>query len=228
MIEEMNVSVIIRTRNEANTLARCVRAVLLQRDVTPEIVLVDNASMDGTPEMGEKLGCRVISIPESEFSYGRAINRGIQAAGSEYLAILSAHCIPVNDLWLMRLIANLLDPNVAGVYGRQEPLPDSSDFDKRDLWTTFGLDRKVQRKDYFFHNANSAIRRDVWEDYPFNETIAGVEDRAWAKQVLAAGYTLVYEPEASVYHPHGIHQGRDERRARRVVHVIEMIQNDQM
>ncbi len=40
-----------------------------------------------------------------------------------------------------------------------------------------------------------------------------IEDQAWAKQVIGAGYTIVYEPEASVYHPHGIHQGRDERRA---------------
>lgn len=221
----MQVSVIIRTRNEAGGIERCLRAVQLQRDITPEIVIVDNASVDGTLEIARRFGCRIVNIPENLFSYGLAINQGIRAASGSYLAILSAHCIPVNDLWLLRLVSHLRSPRVAGVYGRQEPLPDSTDFDKRDLWTTFGLDRKVQRRDYFFHNANSAIRRDVWEQYPFNETIAGVEDRAWAKQVLTAGYTIVYEPEASVYHPHGIHQGRDERRAARVVRVIEMIQN---
>jgi glycosyltransferase involved in cell wall biosynthesis len=222
----MNIAVIIRTRNEAEGLSRCLTAVTLQRDVTPEIVVVDHASVDGTVEIAELHQAHMVHIPEGQFSYGKAINEGIRAARAEYLAILSAHCIPVNDLWLLRLVSHLRCPMVAGVYGRQEPLPDSSDFDKRDLWTTFGLDRKVQRRDYFFHNANSAIRRDVWRQYPFNETIAGVEDRAWAKQVLGAGYTIVYEPEASVYHPHGIHQGRDERRAARVVRVIEMIQND--
>jgi glycosyltransferase involved in cell wall biosynthesis len=222
----MNVSVIIRTRNEAEGLDRCLTAVALQRDVALEIVVVDHASVDGTIEVAKHHCAQAVHIPEGQFSYGRAINEGIRAARSDYLAILSAHCIPVNDLWLLRLVSHLRNPEVAGVYGRQEPLPDSTDFDKRDLWTTFGLDRKVQRKDYFFHNANSAIRRDVWEQYPFNETIAGVEDRAWAKQVLGAGYTIVYEPEARVYHPHGIHQGRDERRAARVVRVIEMIQND--
>jgi hypothetical protein len=116
-------------------------------------------------------------------------------------------------------------PFTAAVYGKQEPLPDSSDFDKRDLWTTFGAERRVQRgQDYFFHNANSLIRRSLWERMPFDEEINGVEDRAWAKQVLAEGYQIIYAPLASVHHYHGIHQGRNEARAKRVAKVIELIQ----
>ena len=46
--------------------------------------------------------------------------------------------------------------NVVGVYGRQIPLKFSDLNDKRDLLITFGLDRRLQIKDYF-HNANSAI-----------------------------------------------------------------------
>jgi hypothetical protein len=113
---------------------------------------------------------------------------------------------------------------VAAVYGRQEPLPDSDDFDKRDLWTTFGVERRLQRQDYFFHNANSMIRRSIWQRIPFDEGLNGVEDRDWAKKVLALGHEIVYEPLASVAHHHGIHQGRNVERCRRVVKVIEFIQ----
>jgi len=74
------------------------------------------------------------------------------------VAILSGHCIPANERWLLRFSANFSKPSIAGVYGRQEPLPDSTAFDKRDLWTTFGRDRRTQRHDHFFHNANSMIR----------------------------------------------------------------------
>jgi GT2 family glycosyltransferase len=74
-----------------------------------------------------------------------------------------------------------------------------------------------------FHNANSMIRRSVWMAVPFDEEISGVEDRDWARKVLARGYQIVYEPLASVYHHHGIHQGLDPDRAERVVRVIQMI-----
>src|SRR5690606_31355512 len=123
-------------------------------------------------------------IADAEFNFSRALNRGIEASNGALVAILSGHCVPANEQWLARLAMNLRDPSVVAVYGRQEPLPDSSPFDKRDLWTTFGLDRKTQRRDYFFHNANSMIRRSVWERVRFNERIHGVEDRDWAKRVL--------------------------------------------
>ena len=37
-----------------------------------------------------------------------------------------------------------------------------SNLDKRDLLNTFGLDKKIQKKDSFFHNANSAFLKSFW------------------------------------------------------------------
>lgn len=218
----MLVSVVVRTKNEASWIGRCLFAVANQSLADFEVILVDNESIDRTLEIARSFDVRVLSIPSQDFSHGRALNLGIEAASGRYIAILSRHCIPRDNYWLAKLLANFQDPAVAGVYGRQEPLPDTSDFDKRDLWTTFGIERHVQRKDYFFHNANSMIRGRVWEKHPFDEALKGLEDRMWAKEVLAEGYVIVYEPAASVYHHHGIHQGRDEKRAERVVKVIEM------
>ena len=70
---------------------------------------------------------------------------------------------------------------VAGVYGRQQPMSFSSDNDKRDLVTVFGLDKKTQKKDPFFHNANSMFRRDIWNEIPFDEEVTNIEDRVWGK-----------------------------------------------
>ena len=95
--------------------------------------------------------------------------------------------------------------------------------DKRDLWTTFGIERRTQKKDFFFHNANSMIRRSIWEELPFDEEISGVEDREWARQVISRGYQVVYEPAGSVHHFHGIHHGRNLERSTRVPKVIELI-----
>lgn len=218
----MLVSVVIRTKNEAKWIGQCLFAASNQSLVDYEIIVVDNESTDGTFEIAKAYDIKLLDISDEDFSYGHALNLGIEAASGRYVAILSGHCIPCDNYWLAKLLANFQDPAVAGVYGRQEPMPDTNNFDKRDLWTTFGIERRVQRKDYFFHNANSMIRRSVWEKYPFDEELNGLEDRMWAKHVLAEGYVIVYEPAASVNHHHGIHQGRDDKRAERVVKVIEM------
>lgn len=221
----MKAAVVIRTKNEEAWIGQVLAAVSRQVDVERDVVVVDNASTDQTVAVASRYCCRVVSISDRDFSHGRALNIGVKETDAELVAILSGHCIPANQRWLMRLAANFSQPSIAGVYGRQEPLPDSSAFDKRDLWTTFGRDRRIQRQDHFFHNANSMVRRAVWEQMPFNEDLPGVEDRDWARRVQALGWQIAYEPHASVYHHHGIHQGRDEGRAARVARVIELIQS---
>jgi glycosyltransferase involved in cell wall biosynthesis len=219
------ISVVIRTKNEERWIGACLTALRHQDYPEVEIIVVDNESSDQTVRLVKQFGCRLLTISDREFSHGRSINLGISAASGELIAILSAHCIPVHDKWLRRLALAFTSPRVAGAYGRQEPLPDTNDFDKRDLWNVFGLERRVQTQDYFFHNANSMLRREIWALVPFDEELAGVEDRDWAKRVLELGYTVVYEPAASVYHHHGINHGKDAVRAARVVRVIELIKN---
>src|SRR5688572_30489215 len=134
------ISVIVRTKNEGRWIGRCLAGVLGQDCTDFEVIVVDNASTDDTVRQARAAGCRVVNISDGEFSFGRAINRGIEAARGDFAAILSGHCIPVHDRWLSSLRASLLaDASIAGVYGRQVPLPDSHPFDKRDLWTTFGI-----------------------------------------------------------------------------------------
>ncbi|MBI4184354.1 MAG: glycosyltransferase [Proteobacteria bacterium] len=220
------VSVVIRARDEERWIGSCLNAVANQDHAEVEVVVVDDASSDATPAIARRFGARVIAYGETGFNYSRALNLGIAAASKPLVAVLSAHCVPANEQWLARLAMHFHDPKVAAVYGRQEPLPDSHSFDKRDLWTTFGLDRKVQKRDFFFHNANAMIRRARWREIPFNEAIHGVEDQDWAKKVLNAGGRIVYEPTASVFHHHGIHHALSEERAARQVRIIELIRQD--
>ena len=109
----------------------------------------------------------------------------------------------------------------AGVYGRQEPMSFTSPADKRDLLLVFGLDRRIQSKDSFFHNANSIIRRSWWKSVPFDPEITNIEDRIWAQEMLNRDYQILYEPEAIVFHYHGIHQNGNVERMGNVVRIIE-------
>lgn len=213
------VSIIVRTYNEERWIGFCLDAISRQNYTNYEIILVDNMSTDHTVAKAQSYCSTILEI--DEFLPGKAINEGIRAANGEIFVIISGHCIPVDEDWLGNLISGLDDPEVAGIYGRQEPMSFTSPLDKRDLAITFGLDRRIQVKDSFFHNANSALRRDIWKRFPFDENVTNIEDRVWAVEVINAGLKLVYEPSASVYHHHGIHQQGDLERAQKVVRIME-------
>ena len=214
------VSVIVRTKNEEKWITACLGAVFRQTYPDFEVIVVDNGSTDRTLERVAQFDVQVVSI--DQFLPGKALNLGIRESKGEVIVCLSGHCVPVDTNWLKHLVDNLED-GIAGVYGRQEPLSFSSDGDKRDLLTVFGLDRKIHVNDYFFHNANSAIPRSVWEEVPFDEDVTNIEDRVWAKEVLGRGYKIIYEPLASVYHYHGINHNHDEERARNIVRILESV-----
>ncbi len=216
-------SIIIRTKNEEQWIKHCLKMIDAQSFRDFEVLLVDNESEDATVSIARRHGVEKIETI-ADYRPGDALNRGIVASRGEYVVCLSAHCVPRDSDWLSKLLAPLDDANVAGVYGRQLPVSFSPDSDKRDLLITFGLDRRVQVKDYFFHNANSAIRREIWEKIPFDERASNIEDRIWGKAAIEAGYNLVYEPEAAVYHHHGIHQNQAQGRAQTTVSVLERVE----
>jgi glycosyltransferase involved in cell wall biosynthesis len=72
----MRVTVIIPTRNEAQAIGRVLAD--LPANLVTEVIVVDNDSKDGTPEIAARMGARVIS--ESRRGYGRACLTGLAAA----------------------------------------------------------------------------------------------------------------------------------------------------
>ena len=219
-------SIIVRTKNEERWIAQCLSAIGKQSYENREIILVDNDSSDKTIQIASKFNVKHVNYhSEDGFKPGRAINLGIEASDGEFIVIISGHCIPTNNKWLETLLKNIGDDEVAGVYGRQEPLSFTSNLDKRDLAITFGLDKKIQQKDPFFHNANSAITRSTWEKFPFDNECTNIEDRIWGLEVIKAGKKIVYEPVASVFHHHGIHHGQNEGRANNIVRIMDSLTN---
>lgn len=200
-----DVSVLIRTKNEARWLPVTVQAIRRQRVQPREIIIVDSGSTDGTLETVEgTAGIRIVRISPQAFTFGRALNLGFQEAQGGYVACLSAHAVPTDDAWLSALLRGMQHPRTAGVYGRQLPQPDACPPIKRDLLTCYGETERAQTTvaDHFFSNANALIRRDTWRRFRFDERLPYSEDQLWAKIVISVGYQIVYAPQAAVYHSH--------------------------
>ncbi|MBO0839164.1 MAG: glycosyltransferase, partial [Actinobacteria bacterium] len=71
---ELDVSVVIPCLNEARTLGRCVEAALdgiRATGLSGEVIVADNGSTDGSRELAEETGARVVAVPRR--GYGEAL-----------------------------------------------------------------------------------------------------------------------------------------------------------
>jgi hypothetical protein len=84
--QAVDVSVVIPCLNEANSLALCIdKAVGAMRKagLAGEVIVADNGSGDGSIEIAEKHGARVIHVPER--GYGAALRAGIAASHGPFI-----------------------------------------------------------------------------------------------------------------------------------------------
>lgn len=198
----MRCSLVIRSYNEEQHIGRLLTGVLRQQVVPPEIILVDSGSTDATLAIASRFPVRIVHISPEEFTFGRSLNRGLAAATEPLAVLASAHVYPEYDDWLTRLLAPFNDPQVALTYGRQRGDHTSRPSERQLLRQWFPDSSNPSQDHPFCNNANAAIRLSVWFDQPYDESLTGLEDLAWAKRALARGYQLAYVAEAVVVHVH--------------------------
>ena len=196
-------SIIIRTFNEEVFLPALLKGIQRQHYRDFEIVVVDSGSYDRSTYIAAKHGAQVLEIDSRDFTFGYSLNTGIRAAQGRFIAIVSAHTEPLNSDWLGQLVEPLRQEQVAMVYGRQCGTQLSKFSETLDLRRTFSSEPSVLVPPNFFaNNANSAVKKELWEQHPFDETLPGLEDIEWAKYWMEQGFQVEYEPDAAIYHIH--------------------------
>lgn len=200
--ENLSCSIVIRAFNEARHIRRLLEGILRQSVRGVEIILVDSGSSDGTVEIARAYPVHILHISPQEFTFGRSLNRGIRAASHNLVVIASAHVYPVYPDWLEHLLAPFADPQVALVYGKQRGAPTTRFSEHQIFQRWYGDQSNWHQNHPFCNNANAAIRRSLWERHPYDETLTGLEDIAWAKTMQEAGYAIAYVAEAEVIHVH--------------------------
>lgn len=84
--ERVELSVVMPCLNEQETVGICVRkaiATLRQAGIAGEVIVADNGSTDGSVEIAQAAGARVVNVAEK--GYGNALKGGIQAATGDYV-----------------------------------------------------------------------------------------------------------------------------------------------
>ncbi|MEH6789265.1 glycosyltransferase family 2 protein [Parasphingorhabdus sp.] len=201
----MDISIIIRTLNEAKWLPDLLKAVRAQNvhDWVCEIILVDSGSTDGTLEIAAAFGCKIVKIDKSQFTFGRSLNYGCEAANGRFLVMVSGHCVPVGPDWLHNLCRPLEDNICDYSYGRQIAKEGYSKYSEKRLFRKyFPAVSKLPQDDFFCNNANAALRSETWRKFKFDEEVTGLEDMMFAKQLWQEGRKIGYVADAVVEHIH--------------------------
>jgi glycosyltransferase involved in cell wall biosynthesis len=84
----VELTVVMPCLNEAETVATCVRKAmgfLAESGISGEVIVADNGSTDGSQQLAEAAGARV--VPISEKGYGNALMGGIEAAQGKYIVM---------------------------------------------------------------------------------------------------------------------------------------------
>jgi rhamnosyltransferase len=168
-----------------------------------ELIVIDSGSTDGSVDLIRATRPRhFIQIAPREYNPARVMNRGMQLARSELGIFLNADATPQGSDWLRPLVAALLAPRVAAVFGRQVPRPDCHAVYAHDYERCFGTHRESSRWDHFFSMASSGIRKDIWAKRGFNERMQYSEDDEYTRWCRAQGYRVVYVPNSVAMHSH--------------------------
>jgi len=176
-----------------------------------EYVYVDSGSTDGTIEFMRGQGVEAHPIPPESFHHGRTRNLAASLATHDILVLLSGDARPRDRHWLANITGHFANPAVGAVYGRQIPPEGMHPVRAQSLRSEYPesrQERAVAKGDslhpglFRFSNANAAVRRALWERFPWDETLLLAEDQGQCRDILLDGHRVVYDPEAAVVHGH--------------------------
>ncbi len=227
------VSVTIVTYNSGRYIKRCIESVLAQGYRFKEVIVVDNASTDGTSAILEQYEdrCRVVLNCEN-IGFAAAQNQAIRLARGEWILALNPDVLLTPYFIDALLEAGRLDPKVGTVCGKlltmrsNFALPDEPLVDSTGIYFTpmlRHLDRGSQEVDnghyltceYVFGATAAAAlyRREMIDDVSLGSDFFDPDffiyredaDVAWRAQLM--GWRCIYTPRARGYHVRSVLPG---------------------
>jgi rhamnosyltransferase len=212
MDEGMKVSVIIPTRNGGQYLTELF-VILKEQSIKPaQILVVDSSSEDNTLKICEDFRVDIIHINAQSFDHGGTRNLAASRATGDIMIFMTQDAIFSDMRGIENLIRPLEDCRIAASYGRQMARQDASPIERfvRSFnYPPTGMIKEMDDvsrlgvKTFFFSNACSAIKRQVFEEVGgFPQKTIMNEDMFLAAKLLVKGYKIAYQADAVVYHSH--------------------------
>src|ERR1700731_4782838 len=226
MSDNDRVSVTIVTYNSGRFIKRCLESVLAQRYANKEIIVIDNASSDGTVDILEQFEdrCQIIYNDEN-IGFAAAQNQAIRIGTGDWVLTLNPDVLLLPNFIQALVDTGQFDPKVGTVCGKLLAILASFDLPDKPLVDSTGiyftpmlrhLDRGSQEVDnghYLKHEyvfgataAAALYRRRMIDDISIGDEFFDPDffvyredaDVAWRAQLM--GWSCIYTPHARGYH----------------------------
>lgn len=206
-----NVTIVLPVHNCLAYTQQCVETIRRYTTTPHEVLIVDNASTDGTAGWCDEAHIRRLPLPENR-GFAAACNTGIHAALGEYVIILNNDTV-VSPGWAERLLAHLDRDRMIGLVGpstnyassvqqipsRYEGLDEFLAFAKRLAREHAGQGEEVDR----LVGVCLAARRQLFDEVGLLDERFGMgnyEDDDLCMRVRQRGYTLVWAKDVFIHH----------------------------
>lgn len=231
--EQKKVSIIIPNKDQKEILERCIESIIQKTDYKNyEIIIVENNSTTNeifeyykTIEQRENI--RVV-IWKDKFNYSAINNFGVKYANGEYLLFLNNDIEVIRENWLSEMLANVQRKEV-GIVGAKLLYPDNMVQHAGVIIGMGGIaghplsrhpadDCGYFARGIIQQNLNAVTaacmltKKEVYEKVKgFEEKLAvAFNDIDLCLKVRKAGYLIVYDPEALLYHHESISRGKED------------------
>ena len=223
----MDVSVILLTRNTRQQTREAIESVLSSADsLTKEILVIDNASTDDTPQVLPKLFPQIrYSRMERNLGFARGVNFAAREAQGDFLLLLNSDARLASDALSLALDWMRAHPR-CGIAGGQLYHPDGRKQNSianfptlaTELLNTFLLRRlwpgRYPGKEQEFHEpmevesvigAFFLIRRSVWDQLGGLDEryFFFIEETDFCLRARQAGFATTHLPQVHVWHGQG-------------------------
>src|ERR1700683_4884721 len=227
------VSVTPVTYNSGRFIKRCLESVLEQKYPNLEVIVVDNASTDGTVDLLEQFEDRCqIHYNDENIGFAAAQNQAIQLSSGEWVLTLNPDVLLLKNFIKELAEAGQVDPKAGSVCGKLLTIRATFDLPEKQLVDSTGiyftpmlrhLDRGSQEVDngHYLNNeyvfgataAAALYRRTMIDDVSIDDEFFDPDffvyredaDVAWRAQLF--GWRCIYTPHARGYHVRNVLPG---------------------
>ena len=242
------VSILIPNKDQLQTLKKCLKSIWEKTEYTNyEILIIENNSTEKeTFEFYKKIDGRHhvrVLYWDKEFNYSSINNFGAAQAKGEYLLLLNNDTEVITKGWMKELLSHCQRPEV-GMVGAKLYFPDNT---IQSAGTIIGMGGMAdhafvnmdRKKSGYMHRASiqvdmsgvtaacAMVKRSVYEEVHGLEeklTVA-FNDVDLGLKIVTAGYLIVFDPYAELYHyeskSRGVNDEKKERHAREVKYTQE-------
>lgn len=197
---------IIAARNASHTLSDTLLGLAQQTLPPSEVIVVDDASTDGTGQLARSLGARLISVGQPDgapVGPGPARLAGLVEATAAVVVFTDADCEPVPE-FLERLTAPLTGPDTGAAKGAYRTRQSSlvARFVQIEFEERYARLQALPSTDFVDGHA-AAYKRTALESVGgFDPDLRLSQNVDMGYRLVDAGWNVVFVPDAIVYHRH--------------------------